>query len=204
MELFVLLVPAFTLHQVFEKCLLTSGSLFMSQWFFLRAPPPPCVFFLHQPNFSLHMRRSQRQFDWHAVRQAMPFQRWSISPFLRACICVCVCLCVCVEKWGYCQDVTGTLCMFFFETGAPGWALVHDSCLSSLSSLHLTPDQHPLPHSFLFLLILFSSSPPTLFPPRLTSSHGTSLGRPEWWTPKAGGRVALSMWWCGAAGLSQA
>lgn len=30
-EYFVLLVPAFTLHQVFEKGLLTSGSLFMSQ-----------------------------------------------------------------------------------------------------------------------------------------------------------------------------
>lgn len=203
MELFVLLVPAFTLHQVFEKCLLTSGSLFMSQWFFLRAPPPPCVFFFINLTFpcicegandSLTGMLSDRRCLSNGGASALS---WEL-------VYVCVCLCVCVEKWGYCQDVTGTLCMFFFETGAPGWALVHDSCLSSLSSLHLTPDQHPLPHSFLFLLILFSSSPPTLFPPRLTSSHGTSLGRPEWWTPKAGGRVALSMWWCGAAGLSQA
>lgn len=44
MEHFVLLIPAFTWHQVFEKCLLTSGGLFMSQWFFLWTPV--CFFFI--------------------------------------------------------------------------------------------------------------------------------------------------------------
>lgn len=47
------------------------------------------------------MRRSQRQLDWHAVRQAMPLQRWSISLFPES-LYVCVDLCVCERKsvWG--------------------------------------------------------------------------------------------------------
>lgn len=91
MECFVLLVPPFTLHEVCEKCLLTSGSLFMSQWFFHWASV--CFFFISL-TFFLHMRKGQRQLDWHAVRQAMPFRWWSINTFLRACMCVLICACV--------------------------------------------------------------------------------------------------------------
>lgn len=116
------------------------------------------------------------------------------------CVRVRVCWSLC-RKVGVLSGRDRHTLHVLLKTGAPGRALVHDSCLSLLSSLHLTPDRlspHPLPPH---LCLRF---PPTRFPPHLTSSHGATLGRSEWWTAKAGECIALSMGWCGAAGLSQA
>lgn len=59
---------------------------------------PPCVFSFISLTFPCICERGQWQLDWHTVRQAMPFQWWSINPSLRACMRVLIY--VCVEKSG--------------------------------------------------------------------------------------------------------
>lgn len=85
------------------------------------------------------------------------------------CVAVRVCwsMCVCRKVKVLSGRDRHTLHVLL-ETGAPGRALVHDSCLSLLSSLHLTPDQpsllplppHPLlPPSFLHVWPLLTALP---------------------------------------------
>lgn len=142
-------------------------------------PSPTLVFFLHQPNFSLHICEGANDSLTGMLSDRRCLSSGGASAFfLRACMCVLIYVCVREKVWGGVLSGRDRHTLHvLLETGAPGRALVHDSCLSSLSSLHLTPDQPSLlprspPHPLL-------RSPPTLFPPRLTSSHGASLGRPE-------------------------
>lgn len=105
---------------------------------------------------------------------------WSISLFLRNCVCV-----------GVLSGRDRHTLHVLLETGAPGWALVHDSCLSLLSSLHLTPDRpsllplppHPLPPYPLFLHVWPLL---TALPLAVQSDGLRKLVMP----------VALFMWWC--------
>ena len=80
----------------------TSGSLFMSQWFFLWALPTSCAFFFISLTFPCICEGTNDSLtgvlsDWWCL-----FQQWSISFYLRTCVCESVCLHgwvdLCVQK----------------------------------------------------------------------------------------------------------
>lgn len=78
-------------------------------------PPPTLVFFLHQPNFSLHICEGANDSLTGMLSDRRCLSSGGASAFfLRACMCVLIYVCVRekVGGGGYCQDVTGTLCMF--------------------------------------------------------------------------------------------
>lgn len=74
----------------------------MSQWFFLWAPhPPTLVFFLHQPNFSLHICEGANDSLTGMLSDRRCLSSGGASAFfLRACMCVLIYVCVREKVWG--------------------------------------------------------------------------------------------------------
>lgn len=142
-------------------------------------PPPLCMMF-----FLLHLPKSSFAYAyepttaWLACCQADDASATALSYEL-----VSVLPCVC-----------GTKSAGIFRT----WP-AHFACSSGDRCSWASTGAWQLPFIAVFSTLNPWPTPPSHLPPRLTSSHGTWLGYPEWWAAEAAGASCIrgGVVWCG-------